>query len=287
MSSSSFETNGYVVLGDWLSHPPAILSRLSNLFNGDFPTGVYPDEWHWRKGISREGATKEIVNAWKADVEIAKLVFDVKLAKTVQELTGWESVRIAQDDVILKPPLGSAVGPHRDSTYIGDQFERPTDGKPVSITAWIPFDEVDEENGTLLFVPGSHLWRDTSLPREAAFHVEDGFDPKVALQAWLEERKSKFVPVNLKPGDVSFHHEDLVHCSGPNKSLTRHRRIVAVHFLRGDAKFKAKGVGYIYGRYKLWNSQQVLEEFFPTVYPRSAFVKAYVGDEQNQNDSRL
>jgi hypothetical protein len=40
--------------------------RVEQLFEGRFETGVYPDEWHWRKGISKENATKEIVNAWKS-----------------------------------------------------------------------------------------------------------------------------------------------------------------------------------------------------------------------------
>jgi phytanoyl-CoA hydroxylase len=40
--------------------------RVERLFEGHFDTGVYPDEWHWRKGISKESATKEIVNAWKS-----------------------------------------------------------------------------------------------------------------------------------------------------------------------------------------------------------------------------
>ncbi len=34
--------------------------RLPLLFRGEFDTGVYPDEMHWREGISREDAPREV-----------------------------------------------------------------------------------------------------------------------------------------------------------------------------------------------------------------------------------
>lgn len=34
--------------------------RLPLLFRGEFETGVYPDEIHWREGISKEDAPREV-----------------------------------------------------------------------------------------------------------------------------------------------------------------------------------------------------------------------------------
>lgn len=35
-------------------------ARLPLLFRGEFDTGVYPDEMHWREGISKEEAPREV-----------------------------------------------------------------------------------------------------------------------------------------------------------------------------------------------------------------------------------
>lgn len=35
-------------------------ARLPLLFRGEFDTGVYPDEMHWREGISRQDAPREV-----------------------------------------------------------------------------------------------------------------------------------------------------------------------------------------------------------------------------------
>lgn len=38
----------------------SLRSRLPLLFRGEFETGVYPDEMHWREGISRDDAPREV-----------------------------------------------------------------------------------------------------------------------------------------------------------------------------------------------------------------------------------
>lgn len=37
-----------------------VRARLPLLFRGEFDTGVYPDEMHWREGISRDDAPREV-----------------------------------------------------------------------------------------------------------------------------------------------------------------------------------------------------------------------------------
>lgn len=37
-----------------------VCARLPLLFRGEFDTGVYPDEMHWREGISRDDAPREV-----------------------------------------------------------------------------------------------------------------------------------------------------------------------------------------------------------------------------------
>ncbi|KAL6065878.1 Phytanoyl-CoA dioxygenase family protein [Balamuthia mandrillaris] len=60
-----FRREGFLVLPELLDRRLALRlqAKVEPLFAGEFDTGVYPDEWHWRKGMSRDDVTREIVNA--------------------------------------------------------------------------------------------------------------------------------------------------------------------------------------------------------------------------------
>ena len=83
----------------------------------------------------------------------------------------------------------------------------------------------------------------------------------------------------VKMGHAVVHHQDVWHGSGPNTSVTRHRRALVGHYLRGDVKFDSSDcdsydrfrqpfgkTSYIYGRYKRYQSTEVDETFFPIIY---------------------
>merc|ERR1712216_378796 len=57
-----FAENGYLLVQNLISKDQVeeLRSRWEPLFDGDFPTGLYPDEWHWRKGLSLPDVTREI-----------------------------------------------------------------------------------------------------------------------------------------------------------------------------------------------------------------------------------
>ena len=150
--SSNLNKNGYTKT----SHPilsrqttNRIKSQLPKLFRGEFDTGIYPDEWHWREGISLPNAAREMCNSWKSNRCIASVVLNKELGEFVAKVMGWESVRIAQDDLVWKPPSSSCaddnkkqhtitridtVGFHQDSAYISVQFE-PYENN--SLTVWM------------------------------------------------------------------------------------------------------------------------------------------------------
>lgn len=54
---------GFVSLNDVLDAATVagLRVRLPLLFKAEFDTGVYPDEMHWREGISREDAPREVM----------------------------------------------------------------------------------------------------------------------------------------------------------------------------------------------------------------------------------
>eukprot|EP00977_Amphora_coffeiformis_P009391 scaffold2168_cov180-Amphora_coffeaeformis.AAC.10 len=268
--------------------------RYEKLFKGFFDTGVYPDEWHWREGLSLPNVTREICNGYKSDRVVASVVLNHDLAKLAAELRGWSSTRIGQDDVIWKPPAAvphslhaprprTVVGLHRDSEYISKQFDPYHNN---SVTVWMALDDADEENGVVSYLPGSHKKGFGDNAEELSFFSEK--EPT---------KESEIRSVNVPAGHAIFHHQEIEHSSGPNRSTVRHRRALVAHLLDGSVHWKPvtketksamppwTGSSYIYGRYRRSGTLEVDEDFFPILYgspesglSRTPWVDTYIGE---------
>ena len=260
-----FATNGYVLQPDVIrpEDRDALVAAFERLFRGDFDTAVYPDEWHWREGISKPEAFREIVNAWKSDDSVASVALDAAIGKRAAELMGWRGARLAQDDVLWKPPGAQGVSYHTDGKYISDNFVPRDDN---SVTVWIALDAADEATGVVEYARGSHQWERAST--KASFHDGSGVDPVRAAAA------AAGVELTVARHEVSacsavFHHQDVWHGSAANASPDRPRRALGLHYIRADVRFRRDpDPDYIYGRYDLGDGV-VHDAFFPRVYPAS------------------
>lgn len=333
-----FRRNGFIVL----DHVPLIRdqsklaslhSALERCFRGDFSrNGIYPDEWHWRQGISKPDAVREICNAYKADDDIRSVVLSEELGRIGADLMPhWGGSRVGQDDLVWKTPKQQAsaaghapdshgshnfVGYHIDSTYISDQFVPSTEN---SVTVWIALDDADAENGVVEYVCGSHKVLGSDKGDEArqlldiaSFHAkadDDSSDAALsaaqakdrlvgAVRRRIEEHTSAesergdaqnmdedsaisgemgdlapgsiHVP-RIRAGHCIVHHQNTLHGSGPNLSGLRHRRALVVHLIQsgGASSEELRFIDaptYIYGRYKLAGSNEVLDDFFPVTW---------------------
>lgn len=94
---------------------------------------------------------------------------------------------------------GARVEFHQDWTYTDERHHR------VRI-AWIPLVDVDESNGCMLMVPGSHRWTDGIRPSGAPA-------PAPAMQ---EALAALAVPAPMSAGDVIVYDPAILHGSCPN-----------------------------------------------------------------------
>lgn len=232
-----------------------IKSRFGPLFAGNFTSGVYPDEWHWREGISKETAFREMVNVWKSDLEISKVVLSERLGKLATDLMDWPGSRVAQDDLLWKPPGTDGVGFHRDSTYISKQFTPLINN---SLTIWIALDDCDNTSGVVQYFKASHINYHNTAEEEKTFFQAD-------IQA--ADMKYDLIAPTVKAGDILCHHQNVLHGSSKNLSASRPRRALGVHLIRSDVKWtNTRKIDYIYGRYKIKGEQIPREDFFPITY---------------------
>ena len=92
--------------------------------------------------------------------------------------------------------------PHQDVSLI-DENEGPT------IFAWIPTENIDTENGSLLVLPKSHKsfrWQRTHNQKNSPFHEIYNLLIK------------KMIPLYLNKGDLILFDNTLIHASLPNKT---------------------------------------------------------------------
>ena len=71
-----FQKNGFLIIESFLdtTHFERLYERFHSLFNGNFETGIEPDEWNWKFESGPKDVTRQICNAWKSDNSIKEIV---------------------------------------------------------------------------------------------------------------------------------------------------------------------------------------------------------------------
>ncbi len=168
----------------------------------------------------KERLPRKLDKPFARDAAFGRMVFESELPELIKQITGAEPLFFA-DQLFLKPPRhGSAKAYHQDNAY----FRLHPDDHVI--TAWIALDDVDEANGCLRYIDGSHLG--PILPCEPVPGRTHDLTPDPAL---IDLTRESLAPV--KKGGVVFHHAKALHCSGPNTS-ERWRRGYATHWVAAD-----------------------------------------------------
>jgi phytanoyl-CoA dioxygenase PhyH len=164
---------------------------------------------------------RNLLDVWPAALAVAR---DEELCRHVGAVLG-DTFGLVRSIYFDKPPARTWSLPwHRDLTIAvrdvmraGGEFRRPTvkAGIPhVEAPGWllrrmltvrVALDDVGDENGPLLVVPGSHEDGLAELPSE-------------------QDLATRARPVYMRAGDVLLIRPLVVHRSGPSKPGTRHHR---------------------------------------------------------------
>ena len=130
-------------------------------------------------------------------------------------------VLLVFDQIFLKPPrYGSAKPYHQDNAY----FKCHPDDEVIS--AWIALDDVDEANGCLRYISGSH-----QLPILEHREVVGEKYNLMPEEANIDLTRESLAPASK--GSVVLHHSKTLHTSHPNTS-DRWRRAYATHWVSAD-----------------------------------------------------
>ena len=125
-------------------------------------------------------------------------------------------------EMFAKPPrVGKPTPPHQDGNYF---MLLPNE----ALTFWLPIDSVDQQNGCVRYVRGSHR-------RGMRHHALSGvFGFSLGITDYGDEDEKRETPVCLQPGDAVIHHSMTIHRADANPS-DRQRRAIGLVYYAGRA----------------------------------------------------
>ena len=159
--------------------------------------------------------------------DLGALVRHPLLGAVAAQLAGTPQIRLWHDQLLYKPTddpsKPSNVGWHTDRGYW------KTCSSPKMLTAWIPFHDCDEAQGTITMIDGSQHWPGNMEGLNFFSSDLEGLEKNFRTG----KKPVVKIPVALKKGQVSFHNCLTIHGSGPNRSPNP-RRSIAIHLQDAD-----------------------------------------------------
>ena len=153
-----------------------------------------------------------------------QLLWNSKVNDLAIDLLG-ENVDRGFVEFFNKPPgIGKPTPPHQDCYYF---MLTP----PQALTFWIPLEHVDEENGCLRYVKGSH----TSGLRAHGKTQTLGFSQGI-VDYGTEEDLEKEMAIPAQASDVLVHHGMTIHRADANTSTTRSRTVLGLVYFGESAQ---------------------------------------------------
>ena len=166
--------------------------------------------------------------------ELRDLGWHPMIREIAKALTNSSQIRLFADSLVNKLPTEKTnegiVGWHSDKAYW------PTCSSDKILTAWIPLQECTIEMGPIVYIDGSHKWKDEEEMRQFfSFNSQD----LESLQVYLNNNKAGFKKsfMTLKKGQVSFHSCHTIHSSTSNTSNVS-RLALAVHLQDGGNQYQ-------------------------------------------------
>jgi ectoine hydroxylase-related dioxygenase (phytanoyl-CoA dioxygenase family) len=164
----------------------------------------------------------QIMNLWRHDEDVKKLVLSKRLAQVAADLLGVKNVRIYHDQALFKEPGGGPTPWHQD------QYYWPIDTQKT-ITMWMPLVDIDVDMGMLTFASASQK-KGSVLDYEISEESEKEFD-KYVRENNFEISRAK----TMKAGDATWHTGFTIH-NAPANNSAKMREVFTIIYLPDEAK---------------------------------------------------
>jgi len=191
-----YQANGYLI-GLPPIYTPADMARI----NAELPqllALLRPDE-----------SPKDIREWHETSQYLYELCLNPKILDLVEGILGPNFYLWASSFFIKEPFSTATVGWHQDAYYWPMAPHH-------SVTVWLAYDDVDEENGGMKIIPGSHR---AGLLKHARHDQTESILTLELEHGTFDEASA--VQFKLKAGEVSLHDDRAAHGSPANPSARR------------------------------------------------------------------
>jgi ectoine hydroxylase-related dioxygenase (phytanoyl-CoA dioxygenase family) len=215
VSAAAFARDGHVVVRDIVPRAdvqafrPTLQSVVERVAASNDPQGRIDD---YSKLFT------QVTNVWRVDARARAIVFDRRFAAAAAELLGVPSVRLYHDQALFKPPGAARTPWHQDRYY----WPLDTD----ATVTWLPFVDVDDDLGPMVFASGSH--RAHGL---GDLLISDATDRR--LDRLIEERGWPVVQAPIRAGDATFHSGATLHSAGANRGGHVREVLTVIYYAAG------------------------------------------------------
>lgn len=191
-----YEQNGY------LNGLPAIYSPEEMVrLNAELPNLL---------ALLRPDETAKDIREWhETSAYLYEIVMNPRILDLVEGILGPNFYCWASSFFIKEPFSKSTVGWHQDAYYWPMHPHN-------SVTVWLAYDDVDEENGGMKLIPGTHKHGLIKHKRSAA--TDSVLTLELETGSFSEDTAIQF---KLKSGEISLHDDRAVHGSPANPSARR------------------------------------------------------------------
>ena len=219
---AAFQKDGFVV--GQRSIPKEFIARLLEDLNELLiPGHVGEDLWyeyHTNESTDPDTILFHALGAWRLRSSFHDLLWHPAITTPAKQLLDT-SVRFWHDQLFCKPANhGGVVAWHQDYSYW-------TRSGPMNhLTCWIALEDATIDNGCLHYIKGSNQW--DLLPITGLAGGMDSIRNELT-----DDQASAFdspVPIELRAGQVVFHHPLTVHGSFENRT-SRSRKATVVNLI--------------------------------------------------------
>ena len=219
-----FECDGFVALRQFLNGDELaeLFARVERFIRDIVPR--LPIEQVFFEDKSDPATLKQVQQMGNHDMWFCDLLTTGRFRQVAQVLLDGPVVPKNLQYFNKPPGVGQPTPPHQDGFYF---MLDPC----AAVTMWFALDDVDEENGCVRYVRGSHK----SEMREHARTETLGFSQGIVGYPTDQDREAE-IALSAKPGDLLVHDAMTIHRADANRSHARPRRALGFIYYSQHAR---------------------------------------------------
>ena len=231
---NSYRKNGFLVIEDFLDqnelmHWLDVFTNAINKRSGQkFPDrGIKSGE---EDNINEDAdyfgnVFDQLINLWKTDEEMKKLILDERIGEMACELAGVDGMRVWHDQALVKKPWANPTAWHLDTPYWSFSSRD-------ALSIWIALDDATLENGCLFFIPETQKKTEFENPGITK-------NMNAIFEFYPQFKGTDSVAAPMKAGSCSFHNGLTIH--GAHANMTSgFRRAMTCAFMPDGSTFNGK-----------------------------------------------